>query len=70
MQKPGVHDCRIPPKCLFIGDGNLRAGMVLFYGSHQDLAGKDPVQIPVPDDIEILLDDCVEFALLWAENRR
>jgi len=57
-----------PPVIYIHGGGNLRAGMVLFYGSHQDLAGQDPVQIPVPYDIEILLDEGVEFAFLWAEN--
>ena len=65
-------DCRTAkssPQCLFIGIGNLRAGMVLFYGSHQGLAGQDPVQIPVSDNIEILLDEGIEFVFLWAYNR-
>ena len=43
--------------------------MVLFYGDHQDLACKDPVQITVPDDIEILLYQCGKFPLLRTKNR-
>ena len=46
----------------------LLGRMVLFYGDHQDLACKDPVQITVTDDIEILLYQGGKFPLLWTRE--
>ena len=44
-------------------------GMVLFYGDHQGLPRKDPVQIPVTDHIKMLLYKGSELLLFWTENR-